>query len=155
MDVVNTVPTEATLAVEEPLEHSSDNDRLRFGHPDDDELPASEDVPDWRHIQLLRLRAKEASKAVQEIRSLHEELASLKKRQRSASPEPVQSPPMSPHRIRKDSKRVHSRDIPESRQLSYIQLKRAIAGCLARYDCTDKQRVSILYAQAELIKNKY
>lgn len=120
--------------------------------PSEDPL-SGQDAPNWTHILLLRQRRDEAAKAVQDIERLQGKLEKLRKR--TEREESSESPSDTPPRRRKEHKLVPSRDIPETRQVAYIQLKRAVGGCLQRYDCTDKQRLSILYHHAELLKGKY
>lgn len=109
--------------------------------------------PDWRLIARLRQQRDEQRKLLQDLDQVQEQLRQHKKQaKRDRSPElsDEDSPPPAVHRNRKPKHKALV--VPDNRQLPYLQLKRAIRGCLDRYDCTDRQKRSILFAHAEDIK---
>lgn len=147
-------------------------------HPEDEQ---EEPVLDWRTIARLRQQRDTSKALLSEIRELEEHVQHLKeqkrrermtgKRQRKRTPvsssssgsedEESYKPATPPSPVKKQKtppkrgrppNRVQG--IPEDRQLAYIQLKRAIGGCLDRYHCTDKQRRAILYQYVDKINDR-
>lgn len=138
-------------------------------------------VLDWRTISRLRQQRDVTKHLLDEIQELENHVQTLKdkrhmereqgKRKRVRTPissssdgdsgEGSYRPDTPPTPVKKakpptarPERRKPEQGIPEHRQLAYIQLKRAIAGCLDRYPCTDRQRRSVLYDHARKITER-
>lgn len=127
----------------------------------DDELRQDEErVPtpelDWRTIQRLRLQRDASRQVLDELREMEQEATNIKHKiaKRARSYEEHEDPKSARDTEARHRRPMSNTRIPEERQLAYIQMKRAIDGVMKRYDCTDRQRVALLYDAIDKIRSK-
>jgi len=127
----------------------------------DDELKEGEErVPtpelDWRTIQRLRLQRDASRQVLDELREMEQEATNIKHKiaKRARLYEEHEDPKSARDTEARHRRPMSNTRIPEERQLAYIQMKRAIDGVIKRYDCTDRQRVALLYDAIDKIKGK-
>lgn len=167
-------PAGSEPSVSAPDDPVQEQDAVFAAH--DDPTP----ILDWRTISRLRQQRDATKSLLSEIEELEQHVDNLREKRRKEREQGKRKRPRTPissssddsgegsyrpdtppivvkkakPRTARPARMAPAQGIPEHRQLAYIQLKRAIAGCLDRYPCTDRQRRAVLYDHATKITER-